>query len=108
TPRLIKKALQRSQYRKAVEALCSQNKKMCSEPPCLPTSAETLATKNSGQSQNTRKDAINGFLPITSHERKKLKFTDDDVSVFSRVNTSYTGTARRLSKVIALTVWLTG
>lgn len=27
TTRLIKKVLQRSQYRKAVEALCSQNKK---------------------------------------------------------------------------------
>ncbi|EDS6072874.1 TPA: hypothetical protein G8N70_004527 [Salmonella enterica] len=43
--------------------------KMCSEPPYLPTSAETLATKNSRPYHNTRRDAINGFLPITSHER---------------------------------------
>ncbi|ECZ7909417.1 hypothetical protein ACVQZT_004891 [Salmonella enterica subsp. enterica serovar Newport] len=54
TTRLIKKVLQRSQYRKAVEALCSQNKKTCSELPYLPASAETHAAKNSGQSRNTQ------------------------------------------------------
>ncbi|HAG3448197.1 TPA: hypothetical protein G8Z38_002512 [Salmonella enterica] len=54
TARLIKKVLQPSQYRKTVEALCSQNKKVYPELPYLPASAGTHAAKNSGQSRNTQ------------------------------------------------------
>lgn len=69
TPRLIKKRFNAANTGKLLKHYAARIK-MCSEPPYLPTSAETLATKNSRLYHNTQRDAINGFLPITSHERK--------------------------------------
>ncbi|EEC0646346.1 hypothetical protein AII24_003501 [Salmonella enterica subsp. enterica] len=55
TTRLIKKVLQPSQYRKTVEALCSQNKKMYPKLPYLPASAGTHAAKVSDIKSETCK-----------------------------------------------------
>ncbi|HAK1999397.1 TPA: hypothetical protein H1Q95_000674 [Salmonella enterica] len=73
TTRLIKKVLQRSQYRKAVEALCSQNKKNVfgtALPACI--SRNTCCQKLRTESKYADKP-INGFLLIASCERELPK-----------------------------------
>ncbi|EDL3627727.1 hypothetical protein CRX10_11100 [Salmonella enterica subsp. enterica serovar Newport] len=88
TTRLIKKALQRSQYRKAVEALCSRNKKRvrncltCLHQPkhMLPKTPDRV---------EIRKHPINGFLLIASCEWGITKKLLAAMFLLSRQNLLY-------------------